>query len=209
MFEPFTTATSVLALLVSAATAWLTLFRRGKVQMTQPTVIFLGPDGGRPPYRGPKPKVFLRTLLFSPAKRGSLVECMYVRLARDDVSQNFSVWVYGEERLARGSGLFVPETGVTTNHHFLLPEEETNFNFEAGSYELQVFTRLVGRKDHDRLLVQSLEVSEPAAISIAAGAGIYFDWSPDHNAYVAHVELPVSKESLSDVLTRTRSRPYG
>ena len=37
---------SSLALAVSAVTAWLTLFRRGALKMTQPTVIFFGPDGG-------------------------------------------------------------------------------------------------------------------------------------------------------------------
>ena len=35
-------AISVLSLFVSLTTAWLTLFRRGTVKMTQPTVIFLG-----------------------------------------------------------------------------------------------------------------------------------------------------------------------
>lgn len=41
MIDPLATAISLLALGVSGLTAWLTLFRRGTVQMTQPMVIFL------------------------------------------------------------------------------------------------------------------------------------------------------------------------
>ena len=35
-----------LALAVSILTAWLTLIRKGEILMTQPTVIYFGPDGG-------------------------------------------------------------------------------------------------------------------------------------------------------------------
>lgn len=48
---------SVSALVVSVTTAWLTLFRRGTIRMTQPTLVFFGPDG-----LAGGPKVFLRTL---------------------------------------------------------------------------------------------------------------------------------------------------
>jgi hypothetical protein len=63
---------SVIALAISATTAWLTLFRKGMVKMTQPTVIFFGPDG-----LGGTPKIFLRTLLYSTSKRGQMVENMF------------------------------------------------------------------------------------------------------------------------------------
>ena len=39
-----TTIIAVGSLPVSLTTAWLTLFRRGTVKMTQPTVIFFEPD---------------------------------------------------------------------------------------------------------------------------------------------------------------------
>src|SRR6185503_15304275 len=39
-------AASTLALAVSAVTAWLTLFRRGDLQMMQPTVVFFDAGGG-------------------------------------------------------------------------------------------------------------------------------------------------------------------
>jgi hypothetical protein len=68
---------SLLAFGTAATTAWLTLFRRGQLRMTQPTVIFFGPDGG--PRLGKKRplKVFLRTLLFSTSKRGQTVESLH------------------------------------------------------------------------------------------------------------------------------------
>jgi hypothetical protein len=56
--DPFSITVSVLALFISAVTAWLTLFRRGTVKMTQPTVIFFGPD--HPRSGEILPKIFLR-----------------------------------------------------------------------------------------------------------------------------------------------------
>ena len=57
----FSDTISVLALTLSSVTAWLTLFRRGTVKMTQPTVIFFGPDSPRSASEIPLPKIFLRT----------------------------------------------------------------------------------------------------------------------------------------------------
>lgn len=47
MADPVAVTISALALAVSTATAWLTLFRRGTMKMTQPTVIYFGPDTPR------------------------------------------------------------------------------------------------------------------------------------------------------------------
>ena len=103
---------SVPALAISVATAWLTLFRRGTVRMTQPTTIYFGADASS----SPSPKVYLRTLLYSTAKRGQIIESMFVKLRRGESIQTFNIWVYGEGSLARGSGLYVGENGVTCNH---------------------------------------------------------------------------------------------
>jgi hypothetical protein len=80
---------SFLALIVSAMTAWLTLFRIGTLRMTRPTVIFFGPDG--PPRQADGLKIFLRTLLYSTAKRAQIVEGMYVRLRRGESVQTFNI----------------------------------------------------------------------------------------------------------------------
>jgi hypothetical protein len=108
-------AVSCLALVVSAVTAWLTFFRKGRLVMTQPTTVFFGPDG--PMFERGKNKVYLRTLLYSTAKRGHVLESLYLSLHRNEAKQNFNIWVYGEKGdLKRGSGLFVPPEGVTFDH---------------------------------------------------------------------------------------------
>jgi hypothetical protein len=134
----FATIISCVSLAISAVIAWLTFFQRGRIKMTQPTVVFFGPDGvdGRP-------KVFLRTLLFSTARRGQIVESMYIRLRRMETTQNFSIWVYGDKTtaLVRGSGLFVGYEGVGTNHHFLLDENTKGYEFLAGEYQFGAQTQ--------------------------------------------------------------------
>ena len=134
---------SCLALFVSGVTAWLTFFKKGKLMMTQPTVIFFGPDVSR--FNRSKNKIFLRTLLYSTAKRGNVLESLHVSLQRNESKQNFNIWGYGEKgNLNIGSGLFVPQEGVSYDHHFLLPEDGADFKFIEGSYKLIVYAKLVG-----------------------------------------------------------------
>jgi hypothetical protein len=191
MTEPVSLAVSVLALTVSAVTAWLTLFRRGTVEMTQPTIIFFGPDT---PHHGEhvgKPKVYLRTLLFSTSKRGRIIESMHVALTRSETHQKFNIWAHGETRqLVRGSGLFVGETGVSANHHFLTPEDGSQFKWKAGQYHLRVHAKLLGDNAHKLLFSQKLEISPEIAASLEQpAAGLYFDWGPDSSRYLPHIEL--------------------
>ena len=190
MTDPVALAVSVLALAVSAATAWLTLFRRGTVRMTQPTVIFFGPDTPRSGEHFAKPKVYLRTLLFATSKRGRIIESMHISLARSETHQNFNIWVHGETtKLVRGSGLFVGETGVAANHHFLTPEDGSHFKWLAGHYQLGVYTRLLGDKTHKLLFSQQLEISPDLARQLDnPGAGLYFDWGPDSSRYLPHID---------------------
>lgn len=180
---------SVLALAVSAATAWLTFFRRGRLQMTQPTVVFFGPDGGSRPGESPRLKVFLRTLLYSTSRRGQTVESMYVNLQRGESRQNFSVWVYGDQHLARGSGLFVGHEGFACNHHFLLPEDGAAFPLVAGSYTLRVYAKRIIDSAPKELTTVRLSISDAHAAQLGSPtAGLYFDWGPDQRAYHPHIE---------------------
>ncbi len=181
---------SFLALAISALTAWLTLLRRGSIRMTQPTQIYFGPDGGPPRGNTIHSKVYLRTLLYSTAKRGQLIESMYVRLRRGETAQNFNVWVYGEKRpLSRGSGLFVGESGVTANHHFLPPLDGRSFEFTPGLYVLEVFATLVGRRKPISLFATELALgSEQAAALRDPDNGLYFEWGPDSKAYQPFID---------------------
>ena len=192
----FSFAISILALTVSGITAWLTFFRKGTLMMTQPTVAYLGPDG---PRHDGKNKVYLRTLLYSTAKRGHVVESLHIAVQRAESKQNFSVWVYGQkDDLKRGSGLFVPQEGVTFDHHFLMPADGANFSFLAGSYRLTVFAKLVGSIAPEELMTIRLVISEAQAATLSgSNIGIYFDWGPDLQAYHAHLD---SKSSLDPKL---------
>ena len=189
MNDPVALTVSVLALAVSATTAWLTLLRRGVIRMTQPTVIFFGPDTPRTEGRRVIPKIYLRTLLFATSKRGRIIESMHVSLERSETRQNFSVWVHGDEKLVRGSGLFVGETGVAANHHFLAPDDGNSFKFLAGHYRLNVYALLLGDKTHTKLFSQELEITPNAATQLEQpGVGLYFDWGPDSSRYLPHIE---------------------
>ena len=181
---------SGIALAVSAITAWLTLIRRGNLRMTQPTVIFFGPDGGRREGERPRLKVFLRTLLYSTSRRGQTVESMHVNLQRAESKQNFSIWVYGDDRLARGSGLHVGIDGFACNHHFLLPEDGADFRLLPGKYILRVYCKRVTDRDPIRLAQIALGISESHAKALQdENAGIYFDWGPDQQAYDPHIDI--------------------
>jgi hypothetical protein len=195
---------SFLALAVSVTTAWLTFLRSGRLRMTQPTVIFFGPDGGPSPRRKARPmKVFLRTLLYSTARRGQTLESLHVNLQRGESKQNFSIWVYGPSHdLARGSGLFVPMEGVAANHHFLLPDDGAEFRFLAGEYTLRVFAKTVSSGTPETLAVIRLRISDAHAQDLRdQNTGIYFDWGPDQQAYHPHTEqrVPPSLEALMDL----------
>jgi len=189
MTDPLTLTISALALVVSVATAWLSLFRRGTVKMTHPSVIYFGPDtpknGEHPPY----PKVFLRFLLFSTGKRGRIVESMYASLKRNETMQNFNVWVYGDKELVRGSGLFIGEDGKVFNHHFLTPRDGNNFRFTEGVYSLKIYAKLFGDAHSLFLFSTSLIVTAEHASALQTNTtGLYFDWSADSKNYLPHMD---------------------
>lgn len=150
---------SVIALLISETTLWLSHLRRGKLKMTKPTVVFFGPDGGEKSIS----KVFLRFLLYSTGKRGVVLEHLYIRLHRGETQQNFNIWVYGEKDLVRGSGLLIGQEGVATNHHFLTPSDVDDFDFAAGSYQLDVFGKVVSTDSVEHLTNLELSIDQHEA----------------------------------------------
>lgn len=178
-------AIAILALVISAVTLWLAHLHRGRLRMTRPTVIFLGPDGGHNEIS----KIFLRTLFYSTSKRGQVIENAFVRLRRGESVQNFSIWVYDGGKLVRGSGLYVGYEGIATSHHFLTPADVRNFEFQAGKYILDIFVKVVGRHDADQMTTIQLEIGESEALKLQKRShGIYFDWGPDSQSYHAHVD---------------------
>ena len=176
---------SLSALAIAATTIWLTVLRPGKVRMTPPKVIYFGPDGGT---KGPQ-KIYLRALLYSTAPSGIVIEHVWVKLRRGESQQNFPIWVYGDERLCRGSGLFVGPSGVATAHHFLLPTDTAVFEFKPGRYSVEIHATLTGKTNAQLLHTAELVLSEAEAVAIKEpNTGVYFDWGPEARAYRAHIE---------------------
>jgi hypothetical protein len=171
--------------------------------MTRPTTIYFGADGSV----DPSPKIYLRTLLYSTAKRGQIVESMFVKLRRGESVQTFNIWVYGEGALARGSGLYVGENGVTCDHHFLLPWDGTRFDFLPGEYKVEIYASLVGLKQPLLICVTRLSLSDAFASQIQdSDYGVYFDWGPESGQYHAHIRKKPHLKSFSEFLeTAARS----
>jgi hypothetical protein len=84
MADPISLAVSGTSILISGTVAWLTLLRRGRVQMTKPTIVCFGTVSGD---QKNIPKVFLRTLLYCTAKRGIIVENMFTNVHHDNSCQ--------------------------------------------------------------------------------------------------------------------------
>jgi hypothetical protein len=200
--EPSTIAIIIAAaaLAISLVTTWVTLFRRGSLRMTQRTTVMFGPDGRH--HEG-APKVYLRALLYSTAKRGHVIENMFVTFSRGEQKQNFPIWVLGNEQLFRGSGLFVGEQGVVADHHFVLPSDADPYPFRAGEYQLEVFARIVGVPQAKLLWSRILIISQNEAKTLTcSNSAIFFDWGPDSNCYIPTVRSRPPMPAMPERLTK-------
>jgi len=167
---------SVASLIVSGYTLWLTNFRRGRLRMTTPGIVFFGFD------EAPKTtaKIFVRTLLYSTATRGQVIEGLFATLHHDDTSQDFTFWGYGPAReLSPGGGLYVDKAGVAANHHFVLSVHEPAYRFDEGLYGIEVFARTAGRKTPLKLARIDLTLSGELAGALANGKGVLFERRPN------------------------------
>src|SRR5438132_816111 len=156
--EIFTVAISSISLVISVLT-WLALVRRGKVRMTRPNIIAFV-------YENSKPKIFLRCLLFSTARRGNIIENMYVIFSQNNERRWFSSWGYGDHpNLVRGSGLFVGPEGVAVYHHFVA--EGTDRLIPSGECKISVYASTLGDKQDRLLYSMHLRISKGESMAIA------------------------------------------
>lgn len=163
---------SLTSLVISLGTFWLVFAHRGRLKMTKPTIVFFGFDVTPTPTA----KVFLRTLLYSTAARGQVVEGMYAKIRNRGTERVFGFWGYGEtEKLSPGSGLHVPRTGLSANHHFVLSVHETGYRFETGAYEIDVFADVVGFRKPIALSTIRLSLSDQLAAALARQEGVMFE----------------------------------
>lgn len=165
--------------------------------MTQPTIIFFGPDGNSEKHN----KVFIRTLLYSTFDRGQYIQNMFIRLQRGETVQNFNVWVYDDKGLVRGNGLFISKNSIACNHHFLLPKDGENYSFLLGDYTLQVFIEPVNGSPR-MIFEQKLNVTKEQSDEMKTRTtGTYFDWAPNSQTYFSHVNIrPKEGKEISDLI---------
>ncbi len=81
----FALALGAIGTILGLVNVWLGFFRRGRLRMTEPALVALLydlPIG--------EPKVFFRALLYSTGKRGQMIESMFLRVRRGEVSQTFN-----------------------------------------------------------------------------------------------------------------------
>jgi hypothetical protein len=179
-----------LALVVSVGTSWYTLMRRGRLLVTRPALIFLGPDGTRGPT-----KVFLRLFVYATGDRGWIVDNMFVRLTRLGESCAFTSWIVREGALSRATGMAVERKGIAADHHFILPDREQRFRFQEGEYTLSLYASCVGDKRPRLLTEQRLRVTDQQAASIGmTDAGLFFDWNPDAERYESRLDPNLTAE---------------
>lgn len=182
------TVLSASALAVSLFTLWFTAMRRGTVRSTHPAFVAFRYDfvGAK----APQAKIFIRMLLLSTGKRGRVVESLFLRVREGARAAEFSFWGCGDQdHLIRGSGIFVPETGLATNHHFNPADTENVFLFSAGVYSLELVAKVLGRR---RLLsLWRIELEMPSGVfgsTIRRDSSVFFNWLPERRQYVASIE---------------------
>jgi hypothetical protein len=108
--------------------------------------------------------------------------------------------VLGDEKLSRGSGLFVGEQGTVANHHFLQSPDTEKWSFRPGDYRLQVYAQVVGEKSPTMLFGTTLSISADQSKELEKpDTGIYFDCGPKSRSYFSHIDKRASKAAMSDI----------
>ena len=177
---------SVASFLWSAYTFFVVRFDRGRLRMTQPTLLSLKRDL-------PKgwAKIFLRTCLFTTGTKGRVVENMFLRVRRNNAAPStFDFWGHTESgKLTLGSGLFVGPTGVASDHHFNPREGSADFLFASGEYVVEVFATVVGHRKSEKLMQLAFAVGDQQAAELLQNPTreLRLYWNADSHAYHGHI----------------------
>jgi len=180
---------SILSLLISGTTFWLTSLRRGKLICSHPLSIHIGLDPDE------SPQVMFRQLcLASTGLKGIFVESLYLAISRNTNRQVFDVWVHGKkDDLVRGSGAKVPETGFVADHYFLLSKDTDLYRFQSGRYRLDLFAKVWGTSGAITLFSSefSLSVNE-ATVLQEPNSSVNCDWSQEEQKYINSIKTEFS-----------------
>ncbi|MET3448167.1 hypothetical protein [Ralstonia sp. 1138] len=170
----------------SAYTFWLVQFNRGKLKMTRPTYICLKRDAG-PNW----PKLFIRTCLYSTGAKGMAIENLFLRVHKDGQSYLFDFWGHTDGgRLTIGSGLFVGPTGVANDHHFNLRGAPDALLYTAGTYRVEIFATVAGRKSRKISDVEfDIDGHQSAELVQIPSRQLDLYWNADQGQYVGEIRL--------------------
>ncbi len=180
------TVIAIFSAAISLITLWITLLQKGKLRMTRPTFIAFAYE---PNNMGKvSPKIFLRCLLYSTSRKPQIVEDLFIKLYRGDSVQLFTFWGYGDEYLRRGSGICVPFEGFEYYHHFLISEEDTDYQFIPGDYKLELYAHVIDNMKHQLLYSLNLHLAEENTLSLRdTKYAVGFDWEPNINGYRSYL----------------------
>ncbi len=183
-----TTSLSIASLSLSAYALWIVQFRHGRLKMTQPTLVCLKREG--PSMR---PKIFLRTLLYTTGPKGRVIENMYLNVRQDYGTHTFDFWGHTESgKLTLGSGLFVGSTGIASDHHFNPREGLENFVYGGGDYLIEVFATIVGRAKPEKLTELTFTVPNQQAAELVQipTRALFLYWNARTRSYDGSIEIP-------------------
>lgn len=179
MIDPLSLAIAIGSFAISIVTLYLTYFQRGRLRLTRPTAIFFVRDGSDDKF-----KIVVTALLYSTAKRGQVVESMFIKIIQEDSVTTFSEWVYWEGDRVHLGGVKIGEEGRTLFDHFLLSDETDNFDFASGKYSLEIYALKIGAKNPIRLFQTefTLEAKTVEAVK-PRGPGFALFLNPDTKSY--------------------------
>ena len=179
---------SAAALMFSGYALWATHLNRGRLKMTQPTLVCLKRD-----LPSNVPKIFLRTLMFTTGTKGHVVESLFLRVHDKFGPHVFDIWGHTDNgKLTLGSGLFVGSTGVACDHHFNPRPHSTNFLFVDGAYRIEVFAAVVGKSKPRKLMEVSFDVTGQESVELMQifNRELYLQWNAEDRVYEGQLQRP-------------------
>jgi len=153
--------------------------------MTQPTLLCLKRE-----LPSMRPKIFLRTLLFTTGPKGRVIENMFLKIRQSHGTYVFDFWGHTEGgKLTLGSGLFVGSTGIASDHHFNPRGDVTDFLFVGGIYRVEVFATVIGRHRSEKLMELTFTVDSQQAAELVQipARELYLLWNAETRTYEGQV----------------------
>ncbi len=180
-------AISGVSFLLASFALWVAQFNRGRLKMTQPTLLCLKRDTP-----SNQPKIFLRTLLFTTGFKGIVIQSILLKVHNRLGTYLFDFWGHTEGgKLTLGSGLFVGPTGIACDHHFN-PRRGSDFQYVDGAYRIEIVAVLVGRPQPIKLMEVVFTVDDWNAAQLLQieDISLWLVWNADERGYDQNIEHP-------------------